>query len=129
MRWLFVAAISMSVACSDKASAPMDPVPVKPPADAGVRQLGPVPIDPGDTMHLDDDGAKRPPALAPTHPGKPIDIMLRSTPSSAMASVDGVQVGLTPVYWSGMADGRLHEFTFVHADHAVARYRFVPITS
>ena len=129
MRWLFVAALSMTAACADKASSkPIDPVPATAPGDAGVKQLGPVLVDPGD-MHLDDDVAKRPVQNQPTHPGKQIDIILRSSPSGAMAAVDGVPVGITPAYWSGMADGREHEFTFVHADHAVARYRFVPISS
>jgi hypothetical protein len=130
MRWLFVAAMSMSAACSDKASPqPTPQAPVTTPGDAGVRPLGPVPVEPGDVMHLDDDVAKRPVQTQPPHPGKQIDIILRSTPSSATAFVDGVQVGLTPSYWSGMADGRMHEFTFVLAGHAAARYRFVPISS
>jgi hypothetical protein len=129
MRWLFVAALSMSAACSDKASSkPIEPVPASTHGDAGVKPLGPVLVDPGD-MHLDDDVAKRPVQNHPTHPGKQIDIILRSSPTGATAAVDGVPVGLTPAYWSGMADGREHEFTFVLADHAVARYRFVPISS
>ncbi len=61
--------------------------------------------------------------------GHPIDITLRSSPPGATASVDGVVVGATPAYWSGTADGHEHEFTFVAPGHAVARYRFVPITS
>jgi len=129
MRWLFVAAMSMAAACSDKTSPqPTPQEPVKTPGDAGVKPLGPVLVDPGD-MHLDDDVAKRPVQTQPTHPGKQIDIILRSSPSGATAAVDGVPVGITPAYWSGMADGREHEFTFVLADHAVARYRFVPISS
>jgi len=127
---MFVAAVSMSAACSDKASPqPTPQAPVTTPGDAGVKPLGPVPVDPGDVMHLDDDVAKRPVQTQPTHPGKQIEINLRSSPNGATAFVDGVRVGVTPAYWSGTADGREHEFTFVRADHAVARYRFVPISS
>ncbi|CAN5716457.1 hypothetical protein BH11MYX1_BH11MYX1_22900 [soil metagenome] len=72
------------------------------------------------------DDLRRPP---PNRPGRPIDVILRSSPPAAEASVDGVAVGPTPAYWSGMADGREHEFVFVLPGHAVARYRFVPITS
>jgi hypothetical protein len=46
----------------------------------------------------------------------------------AIASVDGSRLGVTPVVWGG--DGGIaHEFTFVMAGHALARYRFVPVTN
>jgi len=45
-----------------------------------------------------------------------------------MAAVDGVRLGPTPVLWEGWLDGQAREFTFVMAGHALARYRFVPIT-
>ena len=54
--------------------------------------------------------------------------------SSAMAlgarvAVDGTSVGVTPAFWSGYADGRQHEFVFTLPRHAIARYRFVPVSS
>lgn len=58
-----------------------------------------------------------------------IDIALRSTPAGAIAAVDGRIIGRTPTHWRGYADGREREFTFVLDDHALARYRFVPIKS
>ena len=130
MQRLFVAALLLS-ACSDKPGHPAQQQPQPPPGDAGVKSapLGPVVVDPGNAMHLDDDVAKRPVLNQATHPGKQIDIILRSSPSAAQVYVDGVVVGITPAYWSGVSDGREHEFTFVRADHAVARYRFVPISS
>jgi hypothetical protein len=93
--------------------------------DAPARPLGPVPID--QTVGVRTNDPPRPPAT--NRPGRPIDVILRSTPQLAQAAVDGVPLGPTPAYWSGMADGHEHEFTFVLPGHAVARYRFVPITS
>ena len=77
-------------------------------------------------VHGDD---RQPPPSGPPRPAHPIDVTLRSSPTGAQASVDGVPVGITPAYWAGMADGREHEFTFTLAGHAIARYRFVPVTS
>lgn len=119
MRWLVVVAIA---GCSGRASAP-PPKPV--PMDAAVRPLGPIPVD--QTVGVRTDDSPRPPTS--NRPGHPIDVILRSTPQLAQAAVDGVPIGPTPAYWSGMADGHEHEFTFVLPGHAVARYRFVPITS
>ena len=119
MRWLVVAAVA---GCSGSASSP-PPKPV--PMDAPLRQLGPVPADPTIGVRIDDQ--RHPPPA--NRPGHPIDVILRSTPPLAQASVDGVSLGPTPAYWSGIADGHEHEFTFVLPSHAVARYRFVPITS
>jgi hypothetical protein len=81
--------------------------------------------------HLDDDTGPRqqPSTLQPPHAGHAIDVMLRSAPPGATVSVDGVVVGTTPAYWYGAADGREHEFTFVLPGHAVARYRFVPVSN
>ncbi|MBZ0234064.1 MAG: PEGA domain-containing protein, partial [Deltaproteobacteria bacterium] len=56
-------------------------------------------------------------------------LLLRSTPAGALAAVDGVILGRTPVLWEGALDGQSHEFTFAMAGHALARYRFVPVTS
>ena len=80
--------------------------------------------------HLDDDVGPRPvQPTAANHHGQAIDIVLRSSPSGAMAAVDGVSIGVTPTNWSGTADGQPHEFTFTRSGYAFARYRFVPITS
>lgn len=82
--------------------------------------------------HLDDDTGSRVvqgSTLQPPHPGHPIDVMLRSTPPGAIVSVDGIVAGTTPAYWYGTADGREHEFTFVLPGHAIARYRFVPVSN
>ncbi len=120
MRWFVVAAIA---GCSGGSTAPA-PKPV--PQDAPFRALGPTPSE-APLPRPSNEDFRRP---APSNrPGRPIDVILRSTPPAAEASVDGVPLGTTPAYWSGMADGREHEFVFVLPSHAVARYRFVPITS
>ncbi len=67
--------------------------------------------------------------VAPSHGSHPISITLRSSPPGANVAVDGTFVGTTPAYWAGDADGREHEFTFDLRGYALARYRFVPITS
>lgn len=76
------------------------------------------------------DEPPRPPAVntAP-RASHPIEVTLRSTPSGATAAVDGSPVGPTPAFWGGDADGHEHEFTFELHGYALARYRFVPITS
>lgn len=60
---------------------------------------------------------------------RPIEVTLRSSPTGATAAVDGTVVGTTPAYWGGDADGHEHEFTFDLKGFALARYRFVPVTS
>jgi hypothetical protein len=120
-------------ACSEKTPAPAEPQPptaVPVPADAGAPPVVVSGFDPSG-MHLDDDHGYRPAgvAVAAKRPGRPIDVILRSTPPGAMVSVDGASLGPTPTHWAGLADGREHEFVFVLRGHAVARYRFVPITS
>ena len=101
------------------------------PAQPGITKISG--FDPSTGMHLDDDtpGSHQPqPAtVQPVHPGHPIDVTLRSTPPGAQVMVDGALVGNSPTFWSGTADGSPHEFTFVLPGHAVARYRFVPVTS
>ena len=118
MRWLVVAIVA---GCSGGSSTP-PPKPV--PMDAPPRALGPTPVDPVVGVRTDDRRVAQ-----PARQGHPIDVILRSSPQNAEAAVDGVPLGPTPAYWSGVADGREHEFTFVLPGHAVARYRFVPITS
>lgn len=61
--------------------------------------------------------------------GRAIELVLRSTPSGAIAAVDGVAVGPTPALWQGSTDGRAREFTFVLPGYSIARYRFIPMQS
>jgi hypothetical protein len=130
--WIALAAAGACVvglgACSNRREAatapPRDAAIDAPPA--AVRE--PAPFDPSG-VHLDDDVPDhRAPRQTGVRPAHPIDIILRSTPPGAMAAVDGVQLGRTPRYWQGDANGREHEFTFTMKGYAFARYRFVPIT-
>ena len=103
-------------------------------ADAGIDGITAiVGFDPASGMHLDDDdpsgnGGTRP-ARRPKVQGVPIGILLKSEPTNANVSVDGEYLGVTPKYWSGVADGTEHVFSFTKANYALAHYRFVPITS
>jgi len=126
-------AVSIAIAACSTSSAPelhkKAPHVARDAGPGGVTQLPG--YDPS-AGHLDDDTASRPmqpSTLQPPHAGHAIDVMLRSSPPGATASVDGVVVGTTPAYWYGSADGREHEFTFVLPGHAVARYRFVPVSN
>src|SRR5665647_1116570 len=127
-----IACSMIALACSAKPEPPpsAQPPPAPIPQDAAPGTTVITGFNATSGMHLDDDGTG---AAAPARPrnraGHPVDVMLRSTPNGAMAAVDGVQVGPTPSYWFGEADGREHEFTFVRPGYAVARYRFVPIQS
>jgi hypothetical protein len=126
-------ALSFALACSSKP----DALPAAPPAegshsetsaagDRAVEETG----EPGTSPRPDRPAAGPAPArLTPGRPARPIDIVLRSSPPGATAAVDGVPIGPTPAYWSGDANGREREFTFVLPGYAFARYRFVPITS
>ena len=82
-------------------------------------------------MHLDDDSgsAKTPAAKRPKGPGVPIGIMLRSDPTGATVIVDGENLGETPKYWSGIADGSDHLFVFSKKEFGLAQYRIIPIQS
>jgi hypothetical protein len=119
-------------ACSGK-SEPPPPATTTPPPPLVARDAGTTVIsgfDPASGMHLDDDGAgSTRPAAPRDRAGHSLQVTLRSTPSGAIAAVDGVQVGPTPTYWFGEADGREHEFTFVRSGYESARYRFVPVQS
>lgn len=133
MRLELCLALAALAACSshDKAK-DSDPKPsIK--LDAGVVQTpkGPVApdVDPS-TMHIDDDpGAHA--IVTPTgnRQARDIEITLRSTPSGARAFVDGKALGNTPAFCNCKADGREHEFLFTLPGHAIARYRFVPVSS
>jgi len=124
----------VAVAACGSPSSP-EPAPKSAPAhahgDAGVAGITTIHgFDPSSGMHLDEGGGDHRPAnAAPARGQRPIDVTLRSTPPGAEVAVDGVVIGTTPTYWPGEADGREHEFTFTLPGHAVARYRFVPVTS
>lgn len=95
-------------------------------ADGGITTLKP--HNPGGAYAFDEMPSVRPTSRS-ARDRKPVQILLRSTPPGAIAAVDGVRVGATPVLWEGDATGDTREFTFVLAGHALARYRFVPVTS
>lgn len=108
-----------------------EPAPPPTAAPAEGRLAGGAMLGGAAQARLDGDGHAAAPATTPTRgkaSGRPIEIVLRSTPSGAEVSIDGQSHGPTPAYWRGDS-GELHEFTFVLKGHAVARYRFVPITS
>jgi len=98
-----------------------------PVVDAGITTLPS--YDPRGGYFLDPDpGAPRAPGRNPRRDRAPLSLLLRSTPAGAIAAVDGIRLGPTPALWDGEA-GAAHEFTFVLAGHALARYRFVPLVS
>jgi hypothetical protein len=105
---------------------------------AGPRDAGPAAVgDPppaggsGEQFHLDGADVEYEAAKHDARPRKsrPIELILRSTPSGAIAAVDGVAVGPTPAIWEGATDGRPRDFTFVLPGYAIARYRFIPMQS
>jgi hypothetical protein len=134
---LFVALATLA-ACSGETQKDHDDTTAPPPAGSLVRTDGGItavvtvpPSSVHPDMHLDDDIHPRPvnPAGRHARPGRPIDVTLRSTPPGAEVAVDGTVIGNTPAFWSGMADSREHEFVFTMRGHAIARYRFVPVSS
>ncbi|HEY1556351.1 MAG TPA: PEGA domain-containing protein [Kofleriaceae bacterium] len=127
-----LAAVAALAACGQPSSPePRAKPEAHPHLDAGVPGITTIhDYDPASGMHLDEGGDRRPaPPPAAARGARPIDITLRSTPPGAEVAVDGQVIGTTPTYWPGEADGHEHEFTFALARHAVARFRFVPITS
>jgi hypothetical protein len=82
-------------------------------------------------FHLDDPDVEYEVPRRPVRArkGRPIEIVLRSSPPGAIAAVDGVTIGPTPSLWQGAADASAREFTFVLPGYAIARYRFVPTQS
>ena len=116
-----LALVLLIAACSEKAAPHHKEEPVHPP---------PLPTPAGHTIEPAD--RTEPVHVAPAgNAGRahPIEVTLRSSPPGATAAVDGTVVGTTPAYWGGDADGREHEFTFDLRGYALARYRFVPVTS
>lgn len=124
--------------------APADPRPAAvgdarpaPRGEPTVRDAGPTAKpDPGEggrsnEFHLDGadieyEAARR--EVRP-HKGRPIELVLRSTPPGAVAAIDGMPIGPTPTVWQGATDGRPREFTFVLPGYAIARYKFIPMQS
>lgn len=132
MRLPAVLALATLVACSGKKDAEPSTQPAEVGqlvrSDAGITAVVTA-VDPND-RHVDVDGIDRPVYTHPsTRGGRPIDITLRSSPPGAEVAVDGTVLGDTPAYWRGMADGKEHEFVFTMRGHAIARYRFVPVSS
>jgi hypothetical protein len=115
----------------DKAEPPPGPATVLVPTDGGMEAVTVPPgVDPT-AVHVDDVGPYRPvqPPTGPARERRPIDVTLRSSPPGAVVSVDGNPLGNTPAFWNGYADGREHTFVFTLPGHALARYRFVPVSS
>jgi hypothetical protein len=101
------------------------------PEDAGpataTRSEPALPDPPRPGLHLDGvDTSYRPnrPVARPRQ-GREIELVLRSSPPGASASIDGKQIGVTPTFWRGTSDDQPHEYTFVKEGYAMARYRFV----
>jgi pyruvate/2-oxoglutarate dehydrogenase complex dihydrolipoamide acyltransferase (E2) component len=123
-----------TAAASQRAAGPVDQPP--PSSSAALRDAAPAaPSEAasggGSEFHLDGadieyEAGRRD---ARPHKGRAIELVLRSTPSGAIAAVDGVAVGPTPALWQGSTDGRAREFTFVLPGYAIARYRFIPMQS
>ena len=126
---LALAAVTSLAACGSESAppAPVAPV-VAAPADAAVDGITAINgHDPASGAHLDDDVPGTPRVRPSRRAGRPIEIMLRSTPAGASVHADGVLLGTTPTMWSGETGE--HEFTFILAKHGLARYRFHAIST
>lgn len=96
-----------------------------------------LPAAPLTGTHIDGPGdGYRPASYQPSRPSslrapkkKDIELVLRSSPPGAIASIDGKAIGTTPTFWHGPADGKAHEYTFTKQGYAMARYRFVSTQS
>ena len=127
--------VSVCTACSSKAT----PSPAPPAPSNVIAQVTPDAYVPGITtigtvdvsgVHIDDDSATPAPiSRNPSRVARRLEVLLRSTPPGALAAVDGVSIGPTPILWEGEFTGREREFTFALAGHRVARYRFVPLSN
>jgi hypothetical protein len=149
--FLLVAIVALGASCVDKkkpknsekvepVTAPVE-VSANQPVDASVAAesgaSGALPEAPLTGTHLDSAVSTYRPSAAyqPRPPlprkatGKTIELVLRSTPSGAIASIDGKAIGSTPTFWQGIADGHPHEYTFTKEGYSMARYRFVAIQS
>lgn len=103
------------------------------PADAapdGITTIGT--FDPASGAHLDDVNPTSVPdrPRAPKRSGRPIEIMLRSTPSGARVFVNSIDTGQkTPTMWLGETGSEATEFGFSLPQFAYTRYKFWPIQS
>ncbi len=129
VRLAYLATIATGV-CAGCGSKPDRPPAVAVVHDAGVDGITSIPpFDPMSNMHLDEVTAPRTAAPAHAKASHEIALTLRSTPPGAIARVDGVEVGLTPTFWSSAFDGEPHDFTFTLDHYATQEYKFVPVTS
>jgi hypothetical protein len=130
--------LTLIAGCSDDDGAETKaPPPPAPPylIDAAPLEAEPVPTplpayDPASGYHLDDaEGGTtaRRTERTPPRERRYLQLMLKSTPSGAIAAVDGKVLGRTPLFWEGEFTGREREFTFVLPGYSMARYRFVPL--
>jgi hypothetical protein len=147
---ILCAALAAAPGCRDEpapqpsarsAAADPEPDPVAPtagelddPPDHGddIPALTPRPSDPElGGYHLDPDPVNEPAAtdVSGRRPTRAVELLLRSTPPGAIASIDGQPLGKTPILWAGKTDGQPREFTFALPGYAVARYRFIPTRS
>jgi hypothetical protein len=127
--------VFLIAACSSEGGG--EPKPPPPPMPEYLVDAAPEPAptplpayDPASGYHLDDaeggSAVRRPDRAAPRE-RRFLALMLKSTPSGAIAAVDGKVLGRTPLFWEGEFTGREREFTFVLPGYSMARYRFVPV--
>jgi hypothetical protein len=110
---LFAAALLVTAACGkDETPRPPRSANPKPSQPEPEPEPAPLPVEAPE---------------APSGSGRPIEIVLESTPPGAAVSVDGLAIGTTPTLWVGSHDGRTHEFVFKLAGHSDSIYRFIPI--
>jgi hypothetical protein len=128
--------------CNDGGEESPDEAATPPSIDAAAA-IAPTPgadaHDGGSAAAHDGDAGAATATDKPGKPGRPrrvagadrsiLVLTLRSTPTGAMASVDGTPIGRTPTFWETEFDGREHEFTFTMAGYAMERRLFVPTTS
>ncbi len=136
--WGLLALIAMGsmLNCkSNESSAAEEPVQPALPQVSPDAQPAPLPSPPAAPLgtHLDGTGAQYNPSAGHAQrlnlAKKTIELTLRSSPPGAIASIDGKRIGITPTFWSGQAGHQSHDFTFVKAGYAMARYRFVATKS
>ncbi|MCP4447043.1 MAG: PEGA domain-containing protein [Myxococcales bacterium] len=115
------ASVSESASPSAATESTTDAGAVLEPAPAAIT------VAPPTGTHLDGDTASYRPRdyQLRKNKSKTIELVLRSSPPGATASIDGKAIGVTPTFWSGTADQRAHDFTFVKGGYTMARYRFV----
>ncbi len=109
----------------------------QPPAEKAPLPEIKLPPLPETGTHLDGSGPNYTPLVPKTsrvspsqkNKGATIDLILRSSPPGATASIDGKVIGVTPTFWSGEAGHKNHDFTFVKDGFSMARYRFVAVKS